>query len=304
MNIIYNGTDIFDDIYLNQCVHEAFAEKQADSLVLRFLDSDGIWSDWSPSKGDEVEVSDEDTYTGIMYVHSAKAENGLYTIRALSIPIDATTKSSCSWEGVRLLQIGEEIADQYGLTFESYEVEDQVYPYLVQENETDLGFYSRLCTMEGCEMIVCDGKLIVYDEAAMESTEKQCEIEVGEDGHFSYNDNTAEVYGSCEILSDSFAGSFDGPDDSTAVLRPHGIRITSDAEAARFAKGLLRNANKYARTGVFVKDLQGSVSAASMLDLTTVKANAWNGPVFVYRIRNDYVMNSSTIYFRHILEGY
>ena len=37
MNIYYNGVDIYRDISLNSCVHEMFAEKQADGVVLRFL---------------------------------------------------------------------------------------------------------------------------------------------------------------------------------------------------------------------------------------------------------------------------
>ena len=42
MNFYYNGTDIYNDVSVNYCVHEMFAEKQADTLVIRFNDTKGI----------------------------------------------------------------------------------------------------------------------------------------------------------------------------------------------------------------------------------------------------------------------
>lgn len=80
--------------------------------------------------------------------------------------------------------------------------------------------------------------------------------------------------------------------------------VTSNAEAARFAKGLLRNANKFARSGYFSKSLMTGYAAASILTLSTPRATMWDGTVFVYKVRHDFVGNKSTIYFRHILEGY
>ena len=82
------------------------------------------------------------------------------------------------------------------------------------------------------------------------------------------------------------------------------IQVTSNAEAARFAKGLLRNANKFARSGYFSKSLMTGYAAASILTLSTPRATMWDGTVFVYKVRHDFVGNKSTIYFRHILEGY
>ena len=39
MNLYYNGVDIYGDVSVNYCVHEMFAEKQADTLVIRFNDT-------------------------------------------------------------------------------------------------------------------------------------------------------------------------------------------------------------------------------------------------------------------------
>lgn len=305
MNLYYNGVDIYGDVSVNYCVHEMFAEKQADSLVLRFNDTKGVWSKWNPAEGDEIRFKEGASDTGKMFIHSMKPENGLYTIRALSMPVTGKTKKSKSWEGVRFLQIANEIAAAHGLTFENYGCADQVYPYLSQDNETDFALFSRLCTLEGCQMLIYDGKLLAYNEAYIEAQTVAGSLEVDENGNFTYRDNRATCYGSCEVNSGSFSGSFKAPGATgSAILRPDNIKATSNSEAARFAKGLLRNANKYGHTGQFSKSLLTGYAAASLLTLKTPKASAWDGPVFVYKVRHDFVGNKSTLYFRDLLEGY
>ena len=306
MKLYYNGTDIYSDVSVNYCVHEMFSEKQADTLVLRFNDTEGVWSKWNPAAGDTVRMKDGAADTGKLFVHSMKPENGLFTIRALSIPKSGTTRKSRSWQGVRFLQLANQIAKEHGLTFQNYGCVDQVYPYLKQDNETDFALFSRLCMQEGCQMLVYDGKLLAYNEQYIEKQPPAATLEVDENGQFSYEDNRVRCYGSCEISSGSFSGKFTAPGAAnTAVLRPDKpIPVTSNSEASRFAKGLLRNANKYGRTGRFSKSLLTGYAAASLLKLKTKKASAWNGTVFVYKVRHDFVGNKSTLYFRDILEGY
>ena len=306
MNLYYNGTDIYNDVSVNYCVHEMHAEKQADTIVIRFNDTKGTWSKWNPADGDEIRFKEGASDTGKMFIHSMKSENGLFTIRAMAMPKSGAAKKSKSWEGVRFLQLGREIAKSHGLTFQSYGCTDQVYARLKQDNEGDFAFYSRLCTLEGCQMLIYDGKLLVYNEQYIEGQTPAGTLEVDENGNFSYQDNRAACYGSCEVSTGSFSGKFKAPNTkNTAVLRPDkAIQVTSNAEAARFAKGLLRNANKYGHTGKFSKSLLTGYAAASLLKLKTKKASAWDGNVFVYKVRHDFVGNKTTIYFREPLEGY
>jgi hypothetical protein len=306
LKLYYNGTDIYNDVSVNYCVHEMHAEKQADTLVIRFNDTKGTWSKWNPAAGDTLRFTEGASNTGKRFIHSMKPENGLFTIRAMSMPKSGTVKKSKSWEGVRFLQLANEIAKTHGLTFQNYGCKDQVYPYLKQDNETDFALFSRLCTLEGCQMLIFDGKLLAYNEQYIESQTPAGTLEVDENGVFSYEDNRARCYGSCEISSGGFSGKFTAPGaKNTAVFRPDKpIPVTSNAEAARFAKGLLRNANKYGHTGQFSKSLLTGYAAASLLKLKTEKASAWDGSVFVYKVRHDFVGNKSTLYFREPLEGY
>ena len=306
MKLYYNGTDIYNDVSVNYCVHEMHAEKQSDTLVVRFNDPKGVWSKWNPAAGDTLRFVEGASDTGKMFVHSMKPENGLFTIRAMSLPKSGTTRRSKSWEGVRFLQIANEIAKNHGLTFQNYGCKDQVYPYLIQNNETDFAFFSRLCMLEGCQMLIFNGKLLAYNEQYIEKQTAAGTLDVDDNGVFEYKDDRAECFGSCEIFSGSYTGKFKDPNaKNSAVLIPaKNIPCTSNAEAARFAKGLLRDANKYGRTGRFSKSLLTGYAAASLVKLKTTKASAWNGTVFIYKVRHDFVGNKSTLYFRDLLEGY
>lgn len=305
MNLFINNVDIYKDVSVNYCVHEMFAEKQADGLVIRFNDTKGAWSKWQPAEGDAIRFKHGAADTGKMFIHSMTSENGLYTIRALSLPLSGKTKRSKSWEGVRFLQLGHEIAAAHGLTFQTYGCTDQVYSYLVQDGETDFAMFSRLCMLESCQMIIYDGKLVAYSEPLMESKTAAGKLLVDQNGKFSYHDNRAACFSSCDINCGDCSGTFKAPGtNSRSILHPEGIRTSSSGEAARFAKGLLRNANKYGRTGYFSRSLLPGYAAASLLKLETQKASAWNGTVFAYKVRHDFVGNKSTIYFRDLLEGY
>lgn len=323
MNFFYNGTDIYNDVSVNYCVHEMFAEKQADTLVIRFNDTKGIWSKWQPAAGDTVRFKEGASDTGKMFIHSMKPENGLFTIRAMSMPKTGQIRKSKSWEGVRFLQLANEFAAGHGLDFKNYGCADQLYPYIKQENESDFALFSRLCTLEGCQMLIFDGALLAYNEQYIEGQQPAGSLEIDENGVFTYADDREAMFGSCEVAGGSFSGKFVADAANSVVLRPKSImeasrtvtglpaskdrqalQCTSNAEAARFAKGLLRNANKYGRTGQFSKALMTGYAAASLVTLSTTKASMWDGTVFVYKVRHDFVGNKSTVYFRDLLEGY
>lgn len=307
MILTYNGVDIYPDISLQYCVHETHAERQADSLTLRFNDPKGVWSKWAPTLGDTVAFEDDTSRTGAMYIHQLSPENGLYTIRALSLPVSGKIKRSKSWEAVRFFQLGAEIAARHGLSFKQYGCTDQAYPYMAQTNETDFQFFARLCILEGCQMIIYDGSLIAYSEAHIESEEPSGALSIGSDGVYQYADASDRCYGTAEIVSGRFSGKYkDSRYPADRILRPaEPVRCNSDAEAGRFARGLLRSVNKYAQTGRFSKDLLLGYAAASTVAITTSKAEAWDGTAFITRARHDYVKNKSVLYFRRvILEGY
>lgn len=300
MKVFYNGTDIYEKVSVNYAVYETFAEKQADILTVRFNDPKGNWSKWNPQTGDTIAIEFDSIKTGEMFVCSIKPENGLITIRAMAMPLSIHSKATKSWEKIGFLALCQEIAGKHGLGFENYDVSDQTYDYMAQDDEEDIAFLNKLCTLEGCQMLFYDKKLIVYDEKSMESKDAVGELELDIAGVFTYEDNTKLNYGKCEVISGLCSGSAtDGNGNADKVLRPQKpLFVNSDSEANRFAAGLLKNANKNGKTGVFARELKTDYAAASVVNIKTAKAEGWNGKVFLTAVRHDFVKNKTTFHFR------
>lgn len=306
MKLLYEGIDIAGKISINRCEHETFAEKHSDQLLIRFNDAAGHWNFWNPVRGEKVQLIDGAADTGVMYITSIVPENGLFTLRAMSMPLSGETVNSRSWENVKFLQIGQDIASKHGLKFKTYQVTDQTYTYIKQERLTDFEFYHRRCQLEGYAMLIYDGALIVYDEHKLEGQTPAGTLKLGADGVFTYRDDSAQSFSKAEVTSGKFSGSYSDANANTSrILRPkEPIECTSNSEATRFARGLLRQANKDARTGTFRRKLSKPYAAASVINIETEKASKWNGKVFITKTRHDFLTGETKFYFRKPLEGY
>ena len=303
--ILYNGVDIYNDISVNQCFHDMFAASQSDELLLRFNDTRHLWDGWNPANEETIEVVEGAARSGKMFIESVIHENGLMTLRAFSIPPTAKDPFTKSWENVKLLQIGQEIASRHGLGFEQYDVTDQLYDYVRQDNLPDFEFLEQRCALEGVAFLVFDGTLVMYGEAALEAKAPAGSIDVPPDGVFEYHDDATAAYGKAEVVNGDITGSFAAPSGGSKLLhRVLQIRIASQAEGNRFAKGLLRYENRNMTTGTLQTALLPEYAAGSVATLKTGGAGSWDGPAFIMRIRHDYVAKKSKIFFRKPLEGY
>ena len=304
IQITYNGVDITDSVSVNRCYHDMYAGGQSDTLHLRVNDVDNLWDAWAPAAGDEIRVDYGAISTGAMYVTDAIPRNGIFDITAQSAPKSGFDRQNKAWQKIRLLQIGEEIAKRNGLSFHSYGVEDRLYSYLSQA-EGDLRFLNRIARLEGCAVLVYDRKLIMYSEQYMEAQEPSETLEVTIDGDYKYHDKSAELFGSCVIESGMYSGAFTAENGSSRVLAPESMPVAgSDVEAARFAKNLLRHANKGCHSGYVRSGILPGYAPASTVELSNDRAPSWDGVVFVEHIRNDYGRGASKIFFRKPLEGY
>ena len=119
-------------------------------------------------------------------------------------------------------------------------------------------------------------------------------------------DEGAYAYGSAEAVNGGLTGTFSAPAGGDKVLRKIlPFRMTDQAEADRFAKGLLRDANKEATVAtLWTGTLLREYAAGSVVTLSTEGVASWDGTAFVSRIRHDYVKTRSKLYLRKPLEGY
>lgn len=300
MEIIYQGKDIYPDISVKSCEHEMHAESQADSLVLRFNDTSHQWDSWSVEQESTIEVIEGAARTGKMYIYDVTPQNGVYTLKAFSIPPTSKNRTSKSWEMVYFRQLCREIAQRHGLDYEEHGVTDQLYYYVAQNNEPDFVFLDKRCKLEGCSFLVFDGKLVVYGEKELEATSPQMLLQLDTTAKFSYSDNTAKSYKSAEIVNGTRVGKYSAATESGSRILHKNITIPmqTEGEANRFAQNLLRLENKNQKTGAIDWDIQRELAPGSMLQLKTFGVKNWDGYVFVYRLRHDYVAEKSKIFIR------
>lgn len=306
IKMLYKGIDISDKIDVYRCWHEMNAEGRTDNVRISIEDTYDMWDRWQPKRGDEISLTGNGVETGIMYITSLSPENGLYTITAASAPAGAFEKKSKAWQDVRLLQIGNEIAKLHGLDFKAYDIDNYRYRYLIQDNITDLAFLNKMCILEGCAFLVFDKTLIMYSEVKREAIIPEITLNVNNDVRYKLYDNSGRSYKECQFNKATFEGRYSCKNDSDRVYIPHiDFNVSSDAEANRFARNLLRNVNKNAYIGdVYVKGILKGIAPASVADFKNPKAPTWNGNIFITRVRNDYMRGTSKITFRRILGGY
>lgn len=304
IEVKYQGKSITEDVSINRCIHDMYCEGRTDTLNIVFNDNEHVWDSWGVQTNDRIAVEYGAIKTGKMFVHKARPRNGLFEIVAASVPASFKDRRNKAWQKVKLKAMGQEIAGHHGLQFESYGVEDVLYEYILQQNENDFAFLDRRCALEGCAFLVYDEKLVMYNQKYMEGLTAADSIYVGADSDYEYNDKSGWLYGSCKIEQGAYKGIYNAANGSDKVyVPPLNFVVTSNAEAERFAKNMLRQANKDAYTGIIYSSVLTGYAAASMAKLENERAPSWNGDVFLTHVRNNYGKGESKLFFRRPIEG-
>lgn len=302
--VLYEGKDIYPDISVGRCDHDMHAWGCLDSLTIDFGDTRNLWDRWGPKEGDEIAIVDGAARTGKMYISSIVPQSSHFTIRAYPVPQSARERRCKSWERVRLFQLIGEVAQRHGLQYETYGLENYEYQYVEQDNESDLQFLDRRLTYEGAAMVVYDGKIVCYSGLWAEQQDTAGSIEVVPGVDYEFRDDSARSYGACRCTDGTTEGVFTAGDGKT-LLQVVPERISSVAEAERWAKGLLRKANREAvKLTVKTDSMLRQYAAGSVLDLDATAAASWSGKAFVSRMRHDHYDNRCKVWLTRPLGGY
>lgn len=313
LKLFIEGKDMSNEIGIINAVHDSYAGDFTDSVVATLQDKDGTWSKWRPRVGERLEVQLGQAKTGLMYIHKLTAKNGVYEVTARALPPLKNSLRNDEWESITFLQAAKTIADRLGLSLESHGVEDRTYKRLFQDGETDTAFLRRLCHQEAAEMLIYDGKLVVYDVASMERQQPLRKIDFTGKGDFSFIQNEAQRVGEVQVIRSKLTGSELDQTYENLIDQSYssgeGIKLTysdlmpnDDGEALRWAQNLLFSANSYLKTGRFKLSLQLDLAAGSVIEVKNDRASAWNGTVFLYRVKHDFKAQVTTLYFRGLHE--
>ncbi|HHW03416.1 MAG TPA: hypothetical protein GXX35_11530 [Thermoanaerobacterales bacterium] len=308
MKLIYEGTDITADVNIISAKIKDNASGVADSLEIIFSDTEKLWRQWNPQKGDKIELQADGFSSGLMYVDEPGLSRGKFSIRALSTPLTAKTPRSKSWENVRFKKMAQDMAQGIGLAFETYDIADPLYDRLDQIDKANLEFLNERCILEGYCLKITDGKVVIYDERKLEQESPVLTITpdmlIGDYEFFSISSG---LYSSCLILylsnTDRLIKYQFTPSNAPAgpILRPK-IRASNQGEAERFAKGLLRAANKYETQGRGFIRLNTSIAAGNVVQVSGM--GAFDGSYFLESVIHNLTGGKSFLNMRKVLEGY
>lgn len=309
MNIVYNGVDITGDVEPIVARTTDYAGGKPDSLSLVFADLDGTWGKWGPKKGDTIRIRENGYDSGEMYIDQLTQGTGRFGIDALSIPAASRTARSQGWENVRLLEIAAEIAARYRFRLQSVGIVNHLYDRVDQTDEADFAFLARRCSMEGFALKIHDRSLVLYDERSQEQAEidpQAAVIRAGDMlGSYEFMDKSTDIYERCIVQYASSKGMIVGEcadsEVSGAVLRQT-MYAADEAEASRWAKGLLRAGNKHRITGTSTIPLNTEYAAGTVIRVQD--AGQFDGRYFIDAIVHDWKARRSQLRLRRPLEGY
>ncbi len=298
MGVIYNDVDITEKIQINSAVHEMNVGGCADTLDIAFGDENHLWSRWKPQKGDTISFSDGGTSTGKLYVSDFSIKNREVTMLACSIPPSFNDIYSKTWEEVYLSQILGEVTSSYQLNA----IDDVWYRYK-NCNTRLISFLNQLAELEGAVLIVAEDKVMFVNEQALEAQEAGFQLDCA-GANVNIRDERATLFDACIVQSGEHFGLFKATSGERHYRPQKVIPCASDAEAYRYAKALLRMANKGKTSVKWKGQLIPEMSAGITVDFINEDNPSWNGKMYCYRVRHDYRKRETTIYMRKPLEGY
>ncbi|MCR5337615.1 MAG: hypothetical protein K6E75_03565 [Lachnospiraceae bacterium] len=297
MILKYKNTDIAGSVDLEYYIHESNAEQKADILKLCFRDPNRLWPKWNPQLGDKLQLKEGSENTGVMYVRKNRPEGAYFYIEASSLPLGVEIERSKAWQGITFRQIGQDIAQRYGLDFSSYGAPDYKYKTLTQQNINDLRFYENLCVLQGCAFLVYNGNLIVYQETYLEEKTEAAAYNLTANNMLRIR--REQKYDGCAISNGDMSYKYVKTDGKLIANKKINQFIASRGEAEVIAKNMLKYLNKNKVAGEFyIAPIAGELAAGSVIRIES--EDGYKGKVFVSRIRHDSKIGRSKVFFREI----
>jgi len=303
MRLIYEGKEITNNVDINNAVIIDAAGGQADSLEIRFSDTQKLWSSWRPEKNQRIELSRDGFKSGIMYVDSWEQVPGYFILQALSVPQEAKTAYYRSWEDVQFLELVQEIAGRYKLDLHTQGIQNYLYKRVEQKNQTDIQFLSGRCKLEGYALKITNNTLVIFNESAMEKEPPAAVLDSGDfDGEYQFWDNSIGVFSACQIIYGSVKAETKDMTLYGPVRKITDIPVSSIGEAQRFSAGILRSLNKSHAGGSCRIRFNPGIAAGNMIEIQNI--GLADGKYYCEKVVHNLVAERTKLYLRRPMEGY
>jgi hypothetical protein len=306
--LIYEGKDITGAVNIKSADIYDNAGGVADKTELVFADAESLWSKWKPAKGHKLIIKNQGFSSGLMYVDEWYQSRGLFRLKAISTPLSSKTTKTRSWENIRFLKLASDIAQNQGLTLQTFNITDWLYERADQVDKTDLEFLNERCILEGYCLKITDGKAVIYNEALQENESPVKTIYRSSFiGDYDFHSISNGLYSGCIVRHMTEKGELI-KHEFMPVAAPCGpvlkkdIPLNNQGEAERYAKGFLRYSNKHETVGLIKIKLDMNIAAGNMVRIADV--GMADGNYFIDRIIPKLTSDISILNLRKPLEGY
>lgn len=303
MQFIYEGVDITPHVGVTAANTVEFAGGSLDSVEVICADNSGLWSEWQPRIGDKIQLLAEGYSSGVHYIDQLGQQQGLYVLRALSAPPGCKTKSSKSWEQVSFLQLAADTAAQLGFGIKTYGVSNFTYSRVDRASESSLAFLSERAALEGYSVKLFDNNLIIFGEKYMESRESVAVLNFSDFwDDAEYTRRTENTYSKCIVGYGNISGTFSDLSKALQTLAVNNVYVTNISEAQRFAKGILRGANKNEHVVSGNIKLNVKIAAGNTVNLSG--QGTADGKYFIDKLEHDFIAQKTAVKMHRVLEEY
>ena len=278
VSLIYQGTDITDDVDIIECVCRDTSGRESDCLNLK-VDHADRWFRWGPQKNDTLRVLRNGYDSGVLYLNTVIPEDGAYRIWATgakSVPYPARWQA---FEEKTLAAIMGTCAGELGMGARQSGVNGGIlYEYLLRENLSAPVFLETLANREGAVLKALGGSYVAIGVAYAQGLPAMHEMELDDDQLDSeYIDRRDRNWSSVTIRTLFGTGS---ARDSAANGQSRIITdmtVDNSAQAYRWAKGLLMLHNRQSETLKIEMDFNPGYTAMVRIDVKsqTDAAGQW-----------------------------
>jgi len=303
MQLIYEGVDITSEVEINKAEVTDSAGGRADSIEIRFSDTEKLWSKWKPEKNHRIELKKGGFSSGLMFVDSWAQIPGFFILRALSVPQECKAPYYRAWENVRFMEVVNEIAGRYGFDVQTFGAENHHYVRLNQRNKTDIEFLSDLCKLESYSLKITNKNFIIFNEISLEQENPIKTIYQEDlDGDYYFEDGIAGAYSACRVIYDEIKVEIRDPNIRGPIKKVSDLYVSSIYEAQRFSAGILRQLNKNHAWGQCRIRFDAGIAGGNMIAISGLGIS--DGKYFCEIVIHEFVSEKTKLYLRRPLEGY
>lgn len=295
MELKWNGVDITNSVNITGCKHTENASQKSDCLELT-LDHASRWYGYRPEEDDEIELMHEGYTTGKLYLNAIIPEGDQYRILATSVKRDAARKAWASYQNETLQGIFDRCAAECGMKGKLFGLNGQLsLPFTIRQMEGAGALLTRVGTREGACVKARNGSFLAVSVPYAQEREPDAGVSISakdEGATWRRRDNTKYTSITVQTPWASATARDEGAKGNNASIITC-LPAMDNAQAGRWARGLLLMHNRGSETLSIQQGLKTSLAPMGIMEITG--GTGMSGTWMIDRTVHDFMAKQTTV---------